>query len=396
MPVQTGTATNYLTLLSALVDFVCGYGTYAAPTFAGTGNGTLGSEVTFPATVTETWTIKCTSATTVGAEVWSVTGSVSGALASATTGVAYTNGKIGFTITAGTVNFAVNDAFTLATTEGAMSTAGSAWALLASNLAPTDGNDAEYFLKAPGLTGSEGIYINITAYHNTTNNLYNWGLAGATGYNSSQPIANQPGQSPVPAVPLWNQSLPYTFIANGQRFIMSTQVSTVWEQAYAGKILPYGTPGQYPYPLFIGASGLNNTIRYSDTTWYHQAFFDPGSSYIYWIDGTWQPIVNHDSLGNPHVALVTWPYLLPGNSSPPGSTPTFLEANLDGSYPLLPVRLEMQTPAQNMLGELDGVFFTTGFSLSAGSTLTVGTTNYQVVQNTFRTGTNNFAALELT
>lgn len=47
---------------------------------------------------TETITIECVNADAVGAEVWSVSGTVSGVIGSATTGVAYTSDVIGFTV----------------------------------------------------------------------------------------------------------------------------------------------------------------------------------------------------------------------------------------------------------------------------------------------------------
>jgi len=63
--------------------------------------------------VTETWTIECTNADTAGAEVWSVTGSVSGTKEDATTSTDYDNGIIKFKIESGTTDFAVGDKFTI-------------------------------------------------------------------------------------------------------------------------------------------------------------------------------------------------------------------------------------------------------------------------------------------
>ena len=80
----------------------------------GTGTGSIGSFSVFSdPPLSQTWTLTCTNATTPGSEVFSVVGSVSGTLASATVGVAYTNSQIGFKITAGGTNFIVGDIFTL-------------------------------------------------------------------------------------------------------------------------------------------------------------------------------------------------------------------------------------------------------------------------------------------
>lgn len=75
--------------------------------FVGTGNGTL-TNFSFTGTApSETWTIAFTSSTN-----FTVTGSVSGALAPGQIGTNYTNGLISFTIIAGLTPFAINDTFT--------------------------------------------------------------------------------------------------------------------------------------------------------------------------------------------------------------------------------------------------------------------------------------------
>lgn len=391
MSTQTGTATNYNDLLNRLVAFLTGVGSAGTPTFTGTGNGTMTGVTCYPGTKTETITVKCTSAATPGAEVWSVTGSVSGALASATTGVAYTSAIIGFTINAGATNFAVNDQFTIATTQGAMSTAGNAWTKLADNSTPyTYSGDTvvyECYLKAPGLSGTESIYVQLQAFNNASGGYYNWRMVGATGYNSSQSWVAQPGISPQAYMPCWNNSIPYTFIANGQRVIVIAQVGTVYESCYLGKFLPYGTPSQYPYPLAIGGSAIANTTKYSDTTYNHQAFFDPLALYVCWVDSTWQAVQNTNGGGGAVSSFNVFPFRYVAGQ------PTWMTTNLDGSYPVFAARLEMTSPSTNVVGELDGVYFTPGVSQSSGSTITIGGSTYTVLQNIFRTGTNNFAAI---
>jgi len=90
-------------------------GTAGAPAFAGTGNGTISGVAAGPGSVAETITI-----TAVDATHFSVSGSVSGALGTATVGTPFTSGQIGFTIAAGTTPFVAGDAFTIATTAGAL------------------------------------------------------------------------------------------------------------------------------------------------------------------------------------------------------------------------------------------------------------------------------------
>jgi len=78
-----------------------------------TGDGTLGSVALDQRIPAQRFTAECTDASAAGSEYWKVTGSVSGALQTAQTGVAYEDTNIGlaFTITAGGTDFAVGDKF---------------------------------------------------------------------------------------------------------------------------------------------------------------------------------------------------------------------------------------------------------------------------------------------
>lgn len=256
--------------------------------------------------------------------------------------------------------------------------------------------DHEIFMEAPGLSGTEAIYLNFQAYHNTSSGYFNFRLAGATGYNAAQPFAAQPGISPFSYMPLWNNSIPYTFIANAQRVIIVAQVNTVIESCYMGKFNPYGSPSQYPYPVAIGGTANQNNILFSDNSFNHQAFFDPLALYICMPDNSWNWVSNQNVSGSSLNNITLWPWVYGANNV---RKPTWMQPNLDGSYPLLAARIEERFPqgsstaTPNMLGELDGVFFTPGQSLSAGSTITVGGQTYLAVQNTFRTASTNFAAI---
>jgi len=77
------------------------------------GNGSMSLISVGASTVTETITVKCSSATVPA--TFAVVGSISGSIGSATAGVAFVNSKINFTVTAGSIPFAVNDSFSLGT-----------------------------------------------------------------------------------------------------------------------------------------------------------------------------------------------------------------------------------------------------------------------------------------
>lgn len=102
--------------LRTIQHFACGQ--LNEDSYSGTGNGAIKRLAVMATNVPkETWTITCTTAATDGG-IFSVVGSTSGAQANATVGTFYDNGIISFLIQDGSVDFAVNDAFTLSTTNG--------------------------------------------------------------------------------------------------------------------------------------------------------------------------------------------------------------------------------------------------------------------------------------
>ena len=291
----------------------------------------------------------------------------------------------------------LNKLRTFLTTDATLTAAGQNWTELATNSTSyTTGQDTvdfETYLKAPGLSGTEAIYINIRAFHNVANDYYNFEMRGAQGYNAANQFIAQPGISPSAYLYLWNQSIPYWFIANGQRVIVIAKVSTVYEIAYLGKFLPYGTPGQYPYPVAIGGCGYSNgDLRFSDTSYSHLAFFDPNGLHICDPANAWQTFQNISTGGqvNPSPNNTIWPFVYYTNLRP-----NWISANLDGTYTVFPLRLEQSSPSFNILGEFDGVGFVTGNANSSESTINDGTNTWMVVQNVFRTSADYYCAVKM-
>jgi hypothetical protein len=313
---------------------------------------------------------------------------------------------------------------TFLTTDATLVSLGQNWTELKTNSTPyshtevnTQVNTVEFetYLEAPGLSTTEQIFINLQAYTNASTGLFNWRLTGALGFITGNTWFLQPGISPQAFLYLWASSIPYWFIANGQRVIVVAQVAGNIEMAYLGKFLPDGTPGQYPYPVFIGGTGgdgtsvgtgqgsdVNAASRiHSDVTNFHAAFWDPAAAFHCDVSAGWQ-VWNHWNGGSDvHSAANTNqinPYADDGTTggnetTTPGQL-KWLVTNIDGSYPIMPVRLEQITPNINLVGTLDGVFATTGEGNSSGSSLTVGSDTYLCFQDTFRSARQNFCALK--
>lgn len=106
MSTKTGTATNYFDLLTILRDFLCDQGHAWGLTYSGTGNGRLTGAIGTSASVVQT--ITCTA---TGATSFTVSGSVTGSMGTATVGTLFTHAQCEFTITAGGTAFVSGDAF---------------------------------------------------------------------------------------------------------------------------------------------------------------------------------------------------------------------------------------------------------------------------------------------
>lgn len=381
-------------MLLLIHHFAGGYGTLAAPAFVGTGTGTLTKLDTHPATVTETWTIQCTSAPSAGNEAWSVTGSVSGAKAAATTGVAYDNGLLAFTVAAGATAFAVGDKFTVGATQGALSAINRAWTVL-HYLNPNDITQTrELILQGSGISGTEQIFVGFRTYQSVSADYYNMTASVFTGYVAGAAWNLQPGVADF-ALCAHNQTIKYWLAVNGQRVLLGMKVGTpVYEMAYAGKFLPYATPGQYPYPVAVAGTlgpGMPAT-RYSDTS----------NGHTFGVRGQWTSA--SDPNNSPNGALRdlngnwdgfrTYPWTFLSQQAAPPFRDT------GGNYQAIGATLMTGAAAfpnvtGNVWGEFDGVRFISGFNNMTENTLTIGGVEHVVLQDVFRTGTGDMFLLEM-
>lgn len=411
MAYETGTALNNVDFFARLRRFLTGRATFSTVVKTGTGNGLLTLLDSFPTTGTESWTLTCTAASP-NSGTFSVVGTVSGTLAPATVGVPYTNAKLSFTITDGTVDYTVGATFQFTTTIGALTAQGQAWE-------QNRYTGTELMVKGKGLAGTDAIYVNMSLYTDTGADVHNILIQGAVGYVNANAVDDQPASSPKVGLSLWNDAMQYWIIANGRRFIIVCKVSTSYVSGYFGFILPYATPTQYPYPLVIAgniptgeqvdpppyltrnyswASGLNSNYwsprsigdvySTSVTTLYTRSAF-----HIYWLDGDWE--YYHNMYATNNSGGETRNALPQGQNMVAPIQPEAFRGNLDGGYQLIPHTLLHTTPSSAVLGELDGSFYISGFSNGSENTVTVGGDTYLVVQNVHRSAVKDFAAIKL-
>lgn len=251
-------------------------------------------------------------------------------------------------------------------------------------------NERIAYLQGPGLAGTDEIHVNIRQFRNIDSDYYNWQIRGAVAYNPIVSFSAQPGTSPATDMPLWQSAIPYWLIANGRRFILIAKISTVYSTLYAGFILPYATSAEMPYPLFIGA-GSYDVYRWSQGNYLMGSFWDPpqSSAYIRHFDGAWVALENYEARSDTIRSQLTV------NNIWPWSQDWAIGQNQDGSYGVLPAVIHGSYSGGNVYGELEGVFFVSGFANAAEDILDIGADDYLVVQSMYRTGRRDYAAIKL-
>lgn len=392
----TDTASNYRDLMRRVRRFVTGRAQHGAITLTGTGNGSVASIDTPVGGPSENWTLTATSATT-----FSVSGSVSAAQGTATVGTPFVGANISLTISAGTVPFVAGDSFTFPVVASTVNTI-ERWS---EDRWTETSNTQEWLAHGPGLAGTDAIYAGIKTYEDTSKPYYFWDAMGHIGYVAGSDFYSQPGRIPVgqyyPGISLSNAAIPFWLVASGRRFVLVAKIGTIYQALYVGFILPYATPSQYPYPLFIGGTMTTRSNRLtSNNTASNRHFIDPGDissnvgdsmARLRAADGRWISF-QHKAGSNPETSAIAAAHIFPYDTA----ILTNIREAVGGQYPVSPVVLmEGLNGTNNIFGELDGCFNVSGFGNVVENIVQVGTDNYLVVQNVFRTGTADFWALKL-
>lgn len=244
-------------------------------------------------------------------------------------------------------------------------------------LNPSDGSNRELILQGQGLSGTEQIFIGLRAYHDVGADYYNLSMAGFTGYVPAAPFDQQPGYRES-GLCAHNLRIDYWLNVNAQRIALAMKVGTpVYELGYAGKYLPYATPGQYPYPLaVIGTLAGVPPTRYSDITAAHTCGVKGG--------GIAQGAIR-DVMGNWQQYLCQ-PYTAQTNNA------ASIRRDCGGYYSAMKCALYN---AANVWGELDGVRYIPGFNNVTENTASIDGNANVVVQDVFRTGIGDYFLLEL-
>jgi hypothetical protein len=255
---------------------------------------------------------------------------------------------------------------------------------------------------APGLDGAQTIYVGLQTYGSTDTDTWNLGFTGFRAYDATAAATAQPNVSGQCWLALINSAISYWFVVNGQRVIVVAKLAGRYQIAYLGFGLPYEPPSTHPFPHLIGASSSTRTLRYDSATVTYRFPLDPGLTGLnaFYPDAQWRGHVNRIDQGQADTegGVATqyggkvWPAQMYVNAD---ARPSQIRENLDGSRSLLPAILYHYLAPIHAWGEFDGLFWTSGFGTVAETTIREGGFDHLVVNNVFRTTTQNYAAVRL-
>lgn len=291
-------------------------------------------------------------------------------------------------------------------------------------------------LRGPGAAADKRVFINMRSVFDDTSQAYSWDIRGAVDYDGSKAFGTQNGESTQTFLALWKNTISYWFYANDRRFIVVAKVNTVYTSAYAGFGLPWATPAEYPFPLYIAAT--DGILRpYNATDCDHSSMVDPGGvangsatnfngGKYRRQDGVWRTLNNrgsgssNDRAGilstdsgyqaavlpysgtnymntaspdNPSSALVLWHSPSSSGAVDDGGCVNRLVPTAQGERLLLPVTvIDRFEPAGAMA--LDGVYFPCGNGLTPEQTATINSRNFRAFCNVHRISSNDFFMVE--
>ena len=294
---------------------------------ANTGNGVVLGLSATDTSVAESFTLTCTSG---GASaVFSVVGSVSGALPSATVNTAYSD-KVSFVIKGGSTDFVASDSFTFS-----VSASTSPWTSLYRDANNIHLSGAGYPSAAP----PGPIFVTLKGDTDLMS------CQGGTGYDSGSNLLL--GTTLEQSAPVLETGFDFYCSSTPQSVrLLCVSGSGRYTALYFGFLNMPATTSQYPYPLCIGGTG---TARYTSTSNLYQFWnqSDASSTRVQVFDGyNYIPSsTNQDTI----------------NSFPSGWLARFPEGlNVNGDVDMFPETLYGSLTKSyvdgKVFGDLEGVF----------------------------------------
>lgn len=241
-----------------------------------------------------------------------------------------------------------------------------------------DQSDDELILKGEGLTGLEEIYVGFKTYQSVDSDTYNIVCGVFTGYVAGVEFEAQPNAQ-FSTIFCHNTTLLYVITLNEQKICGWVRVgANTYSHFYVGKYLPYARPSEFPYPVMCGGM-----IRGKDLVRHDDSFkimpyvgyrYSTSETALYVRDnaGVWSipdsyPWTNYTMTGSQYGhTLAGSTYCL----APIGD-------NLDiyQMEPIIMVEDRNDRDPKQVFGEVDGVFFCSGFDNGPENVIQIGGSN---------------------
>ncbi len=256
----------------------------------------------------------------------------------------------------------------------------------------------EFAWKAPGLDGTRAIHVGGYVYRDPGADVHNLALYAWRYHDDAKSVTGQHHGSTRCMLSLANSPMNYWIVANGQRVIVLARVSTVYEMAYLGFGLPYEQPSAHPWPAVIAGTSETENLRWSSTSVSHRLAFMPGDGmHAYYPDNVWRRVRNRsDGTGDDGSGDTSSGKVWLSAYESGGGVVDWLRDRIDGGRVLIPCAiLHAVSPTYHAWGELDGLYWTSGYNASAESLIAADGYDHLVHNNIFRTAIQHWGAIRL-
>lgn len=311
--------------------------------------------------------------------------------------------------------------------------AANGWTVLRDTSA--DPSDQQLALKAPnsacffGMRAVSGTIVE----NDSAVNYHNWELNGFSGWAPGLHVFEQidgikqkgflgsnSNYDAAPRFTLTDRPFEYLLRVNDRRIDITASINGSDLYSHLGLLDAYGSSGEYPYPMLIAGNMTSHStvanqlhsfrhLQSDKQSTYMTSRVDMNSNFMFGAGyvigstkvrtpgGEWSSVHNSERFYNEKIPNYNSSYskVWPGDVMLGN-----LGKNRDGSYPIFPVMIMdsgsgTNPETGNWLGEVNGVFVTSGRDNFSGNIITVGADQYKVFKNISRDGNSNFFALKL-
>ena len=280
--------------------------------------------------------------------------------------------------------------------------------------------------QGPGFDAARRVYVSAYTLSDTVTGDDHTGFVPHTEYDASIPdVSWFTGQVGVPNDDGLGESYlisdaaggTYWFYVNSSRFIIVTKSGVSdYTSVYAGFMSQFALPDDYPFPLYVGATGDDPLVGLASSAANMRDFVDPGDGSAAKFRGsnaTWQAVTNHGSsttINDPVFNPQSWTFPYHSGASLRNDWPdnTFgdyvtydahwldrIDPTVQGDLPFIPVIVVDKTDGH--ISALEGVFCVPrGGVMTPEQVVTISGVNYRVFSTRSKASGMNFYAIDET